>query len=477
MKKKLLLVVIVFLAGWACKPATSPPAENKPPNTTLSNIPVQNDTLFPVVQITWDGGDEDGYITGCQYSYTTYHLTKGDSFHLDWTYTEDEIFNIIFESSDVMNRQVLKVRAIDNKGTVDPTPATLTIYTPQTILPVTTILFPNNKDDFFYLDKPTDWWKGVPLRFTAYDQDGEVEEYAFSIDGSDWMWTQDTSQILTPDMFSQPLQGKHTIRVTARDNTNLFDPQGYEIEIEFVKPTFNKQLLIIDETNESSFPATVKATDADVDSFYNALFHPDTTWDLIADGFPSKKILGRYKQVLWHADSPASTGPHQLPLYKAQMADYMNVGGSFIATGWQLISSFAYGSNLDNTVFEQGTFVHDYLHINRAKESGYIPGDFLGAAGMNGFSTVNINPDLIPYFPYQGKMNLINTIEERGGFTEGIYSYFGASDENFIGHICGIRYIGTDFNVIVIGFPMFFLMPDDAATMADELLKGIQQKF
>ena len=69
---------------------------------------------------------------------------------------------------------------------------------------------------------------------------------------------------------------------------------------------------------------------------------------------------------------------------------------------------------------------------------------------------------------------MINTIEERGGFTEGIYAYFGEENENFIGEDCGVRYTGTDFNVIVIGFPMFFLMQEDAEVMAAELIEGIQ---
>ena len=467
-------IIFVIFALWSCEPITSPPRENLAPHTSLSNLPVQNDTLFPIVQITWDGGDDDGFIIGCEYSYTTHHLDIGDSVYVDWIRTEEEVFEIIFESSDVLNRQELRVRAIDDKNKADPTPARLTLYTPQTILPVSIIIFPENNDDFFYLENPTDWWTGVPLLFNAFDQDGEVVEYAFSIDGSDWIWSTDTSHTLTPDMFTPPLIGEHSIRVTAKDNTNLFDPQGDEIEIVFVEPTFTDNLLIIDETNEGSFPGSVSASDTDVDFFYTELFNPDMTWDLLSDGFPSKEILGRYKLVLWHADNPTSRGPHQFPDYQEQMKDYMNVGGNLIVTGWQVISSFAYGSNLGNVVFEEGSFVHDYLHINKANESPFLPGDFLGAAGRNGFSTVNINPAYVPFFPYQGMLNLINTIEERGGFTEGIYAYFGDENRNFIGQDCGIRYIGTDFNVIVTGFPMFFLMREDAEVMAIELLEGIQ---
>ena len=152
-----LVYYILITAGifiFACKPATSPPDKNSPPNTTLTNIPVQNDTLFPLVEFTWDGGDDDGYIVGCEYSYSTHHLDLGDSVKFDWVKTEDQVVNIIFESSDRMNLQHLKVRAIDNNGAVDPTPAELFIYTPRTILPVSQIVFPEDNNQFFYLDSP-----------------------------------------------------------------------------------------------------------------------------------------------------------------------------------------------------------------------------------------------------------------------------------------------------------------------------------
>ena len=474
MKRILCLLGFVWLLFNSCEHATSPPRENIPPFTELSNIPAQGDTLFPLVQITWDGGDEDGYITGCEYSYTTYHPEKGDSFYFDWVKSKDEIIELIFESSDVINKQKFRLRAIDDKGAVDPTPAELILYTPQTVVPVSIILYPHNNEKFFYLTEPTDWWTGIPLQFTAYDEDGEVVEYGISVDDGEIFWTADTALTITPDMFKPPMAGKHTLWVTAKDNTKLYDPAGVKVEIELVRPEFTRELLIIDETKENEFPVTARAPDAVVDSFYTELFHPDTTWDLIADGFPPKEFLGQFKVILWHADHPISTEEHKLPLYEMQMQDYLNSGGNLIVSGWQVLSSFAYGENIESQEFTKGSFMHDYLHINRAGQTPAI-GNFSGARNRKGL-TFNVNHDLVPSFPYKGRLNSINTIEERGGFTEGVYFYFSDQKEyeNLTGKTVGIRYYGTVYNVIVLGFPIYFMMPEDAAVMATEILQAIQ---
>ncbi len=474
MKRILLLTISVCLLFYSCQQATSPPSDNIPPFTELSNIPVPGDTLFPRVQIIWDGGDEDGYITGCEYCYTTYHLETGDSVYFDWVKTGEEIIELIFESSDVVNKQKFRLRAIDDKGAVDPTPAELILYTPQTVVPVTTILYPFNSEKFFYLHKQTDWWQGIPLQFTATDADGEVVEYGVSIDDGEIFWTEDTTLTITPDMFKQPLAGKHTIWVTAKDNTKLYDPKGVKIEIELVYPEFTRGLLIIDETKEDEFPSTARISDAAVDSFYTALFNPDTTWDFFESGFPPKELLGQFKVILWHADHQISIEEHKLPRYANEMMDYLNSGGNLIVSGWQVLSSFAYGENIEDLVFEEGSFMHDYLHINRAGQTPVL-GNFTGARGKNGYS-FRVNPALVPNFPYKGMLNSINIIEERGGFTEGIYFFFTESKtyETLSGKTVGIRYYGTVYDVIVLCFPLYFLMPDDAAVMATEIMQKIK---
>ena len=40
---------------------------NTPPNTTMANIPVENDTLFALIELYWDGEDNDGFVVKYQY--------------------------------------------------------------------------------------------------------------------------------------------------------------------------------------------------------------------------------------------------------------------------------------------------------------------------------------------------------------------------------------------------------------------------
>ncbi|WP_456408056.1 hypothetical protein [Caldithrix abyssi] len=462
----MVLIALIFLN---CKRATSPENPNMPPTTTITNVPVEGDTIFPLVQITWDGGDQDGYIVGCEYRFTTYHLFKGDSFSTDWQFTSDEVLEIIFESSDSLNKQVLQVRAVDNDGGVDPTPARRTFYTRRTIVPQTTILAPQNAQTYFFLDQTTDWWPGIHLVFTAYDQDGEVEAYAYSVDGNDWIWTSDTSIFLVKQDFDPPYEGTHEIRVTARDNTNLMDPQGAVVQIDLVKPTFEKDILIIDQTDENQFPSSARTTDAVVDSFYSEIFGLHESWDFLQKGMPPKTTLGQYKMIIWHADNKPTTRPHEFVQHTEELADYLNVGGDLIVSGWRILKSFAWEENFPKT-FEEGTFVHDYLHINKVDETPAIPSDMFAVNGINGMDDMYVDSLKLKSFPYLYKLNQINVISELGGFTKTIFLYGGANMD-FVGRPCGLHYYGTSFDVIVLGFPLYFMKKEQARIVGAQILE------
>lgn len=464
--------ILLFILGiFHCKRVTEPEKPNIPPTTTIANVPVEGDTIFPLVQITWDGGDLDGYIIGCEYRFTTYHLIKGDSFATKWKFSSDEVLNIIFESSDSLNKQVLQIRAVDNDGDVDPTPAKRVLYTKKTIAPTSTILTPVDNHTYFYLNQITDWWQGIHLTFSASDQDGQVVEYAYAVDGGDWIWTNDTSLYLTANDFKAPLEGSHEIRVTAKDNTNLIDPVGATVNINLVHPTFDKDILIIDETDESQFPNSAKTTDARVDSFYWALFGMHDSWDYLEKGMPSKEILGQYKMLIWHADNKPTTHPHQIINNTDDIADYLNVGGNMILSGWRILKSFAWDENFPKT-FNEGSFVHDYLHINKVDETPAIPSDMFAVNGINGMDDMWVDSLKLKSFPYLYKLDQINVISELGGFSKTIFLYGGA-DMNYVGRPCGLHYYGTSFDVIVLGFPLYFMKQDQAEIVGNELLQSM----
>ena len=105
----LLAALFLILLLLSCRSFFEPQEEkiNNPPNTTLANIPVDNDTLYASVTLQWDGEDNDGYIVAYEYRYTTYPLDSplSDSISHGWQKTEKNIVTIPFPSPDFLNRQ------------------------------------------------------------------------------------------------------------------------------------------------------------------------------------------------------------------------------------------------------------------------------------------------------------------------------------------------------------------------------------
>lgn len=477
-----LLLIPVILFNF-CERPTEPPNPNEPPNTTIANIPRDNDTLFALQTFHWDGEDNDGYVAAYQYRYVTYRLTMNDSVVQEWKDTKETSLTIAFFSDDELNRQVFQVRAVDNNGALDPSPAEKVIYTNKTIFPTTEIITPEPNSEYFAIAQVTDWWEGIELIYTARDQDegGGIVQYAWSVDNGDWHWTNDTLIYILPSEFSIPLSGTHIIRATSRDNTNLVDPVGDSVIVTLIQPAFTNRILIIDETNENNFPyGVVQPTDADVDSFYADIFGIRNSWDFKTKGMPPRDTLGKYQLVVWHADDLPSFEPHKLPANIEIIKDYLNVGGKFFMSGWRILKSFAWNDPFP-VAFPAGSFVHDYLHIINVDETVLAPGDCIGFYGVgNYYSDIKVDSTKLLDFPFvfPGSWGLsqINLIIEPAGFTDKIYSYRNADNSiyvNYRGQACGLRYYGSSFDAVILGFPMFFINRDDAIIMINEIIQSL----
>jgi hypothetical protein len=477
------LIIFIILFINSCKRPTDLASPNLPPNTTIANVPRDLDTLFALLTLHWDGEDDDGYVVGYEYRYITYRLRLNDSVVQPWKFTKETSLTIAFLADDDLNKQVFQVRAVDNDGDVDPTPAEKIIYIPKTIPPKTEIVKPKTGQEYFAIDHISDWWQGIELIFSAkdFDEGGEVIEYAWSVDKTDWVWTKDTVVFILPEKFSSPLSGTHVIRVISKDNTFLIDPIGDSVVVRFVVPTFDKKILIIDETNENNFPyGVMRPTDAQVDSLYADIFKIKESWDFNRKGMPPRDTLGRYQLIVWHADDLPFTQPHKLPENIEVIKDYLNVGGKFFMSGWRILKSFAWDDPFPLS-FKDGTFVHDYLHIITVNET-VIEGDCIGFYGVDGkFSDIRIDSLKLIDFPYvipgycRG-LGQINLITQPGGFTDKIYSYRnsdGSPHGIYRGRATGLRYYGSTFDAVVLGFPLFFIQKEDAITMVDEIVKTL----
>lgn len=480
------LFVAAILVLSSCDRPTEPPNDNNPPNTTLANIPRENDTLFALVTLHWDGEDNDGFVSKYEYKYTTHRMFIGDSIEQPWRETDQTSLTIPFLSDDELNKQIFYIRAVDNNGDSDPDPAQKVFYTIQTSEPQSEIVIPESNTELYVNDAVNDWWLGIEFVFTGRDADGEIMEYAWAVDAGSYQedsaaytWTKDTSLFITPDKFKAPLTGQHVIKLISRDDTYLIDSKGDSVVINLVKPTFTKDILLIDETDEEnfSFGITGRGDDAYVDSFYAKVFPTADTWDYKASGMPSREELGQYKLVIWHGDDRPTNQPHKIVDNVDQLKDYLNMGGKMIMGGWRILKSFAWEVEFP-VGFEKGSFVHDYLHIVAADET-VINGDCTGAYGDEGFSDVSVDSlKLAQAFPYFGKLSEVNIIsnENQGGFSKFIYVYQNSDWSTYFeyrGRFVGVQYFGTVYDAIVLGFPMYFIEEEDAIRMGNEMLTSL----
>lgn len=476
------ILVFLLFATWLiitnCNLTTSKPNETEPPVTTMANVPVEGDTLFPIVTFHWDGGDSDGFVKGFEYRYTTTFLTSMDSVTTDWFFTENTSETITFLSNDNLNKQRLEVRAIDNEDKVDPSPTVRTIYTPQTFSPTTEIIAPLNGEQRFAQSTSTDWWPGIQLAFTGSDKDGEIEEYGWSIDGSDFEWTKDTTVTITPDYFESPISGEHTIVVTSKDDTGLEDQSPDTAIISLVEPSFGKKLIVLDDTDESNWQSGVDFSDAQVDSFYtfitSSLSESQITfWDFSENGMPSREILGNHKLMLWHADDRTTTDNIPISDNKELLSDYANVGGDLFISGWAIIKSLANRQSFPRE-FPEDDFVNTYLHINEASETQFLA-DFTEAIGVGGYQDISVDTSKLAndFRSSDGGIYRVNLIDQRGAFTDALYSYGASDDTNYPeyrGQTCAVIYYGTSFRSVVLGFPLFFMDKEDTKEFFDQVL-------
>jgi hypothetical protein len=145
-------------------------------------------------------------------------------------------------------------------------------------------------------------------------------------------------------------------------------------------------------------------------------------------------------------------------------------------SGWRILKSFAYTQNFPYS-FPPGTFVYDYLHIYSVDETAFI-GDCIGGYGKAGlFSNFSVDSAKIYFFPYGGKLGQVNLVTKMAGFTDVLYTYRNLDNSPYVtyrGRATALRYYGTVFDAVVLGFPMYCIKKEDAGTMAREIMQSLR---
>lgn len=199
MKLRSLLPLLVALGGLAVLAGCDSgfggePLGNQPPETFLSvrdtsladNLctptpagPVcsEDDDIFTsTVYVAWSGVDPDGFVVGYELRYYDISVNVGPEEGWHYTTSRDTVILLPILPGQATAQVVFEVRAIDNEGLKDPTPA-------RTVFPIVNSP-PNIRLVAFELP-PDTTWTVISFGFEATDPDGPDDLAAVEISLND----------------------------------------------------------------------------------------------------------------------------------------------------------------------------------------------------------------------------------------------------------------------------------------------------
>jgi hypothetical protein len=232
--------------------------------------------------------------------------------------------------------------------------------------------------------------------------------------------------------------------------------------------THDGGILVIDATRDGT-GGPFAPTDEAVDLFYEGLmsdFNLMAQWDY-ADSIaltrrPVDADMGLYSTVVLHRDdrSGEALAPDTTHLMK-----YLDNGGNLLCGGWLLLSVLQ-DTEVD---FQPGSFFYDYLKVPSFVTSLAGDRDFIGAASASGdYSDLAIDEDKV----LTGALFSLDIFDSSPVEGQEIYTYVSSdsASSDYHGMGMGLEYIGGDFGVVVVNFPIFYMDSSDAADMMDAVL-------
>lgn len=220
----------------ACQKAPeSKPVPNLPPETFLF-VEGTVDTVGARQVLYWYGNDPDGYVVG-------YEILVDDTNWANATFTTARSDTFTFAAAESVIVHTVQVRAMDNEGAVDPTPA-------QLILPVTNT--PPEVSFQFGTLPPDTTLPVATFFFEGHDIDGDetITGYLWRLD------TETTWHLLPPESTSVTIlgiePGERTFVLRAVDEAQALSDSITHTWT--VLPARGRVLLVKDDLGEAQAP-------------------------------------------------------------------------------------------------------------------------------------------------------------------------------------------------------------------------------
>ena len=298
------------------------------PETQILEGPMTGSVVGPDVKFKWDGVDKDGSIDGFEWT-----LDDVSSWTAVEEYVTEKLFIGLAEGG-----HVFYVRAVDDLGAVDQTPAQSAFEVASGFKPKLANLSP--------VSDGGGWFSGVDLAlFWAASVDyymGQLPTGAFSYAFDDSTnfdaaggplasgWMSSTSYTIPGANITD---GDHVFYIKARDISGNVD----YISIGFGAAPFapTKDLLLLDDFSwtPGCYTAHADIATAIGTGFLNGVTYDTRDVDDEGASILTPALLGQYKAVIDYSDGGFnSSGSGNL------FAAYAGAGGSLMLTGYNLVS-------------------------------------------------------------------------------------------------------------------------------------------
>jgi len=464
MKKIRVVILLLILLLGNCSKLTEPadpgaPYPNLLPETTLANIPPDNSTENPYfyrIKLSWDGGDNDGYIVGYRYKIN-------DN---DWIFTEATFHTFDFPSPDSLNLHSFQVKAVDDAGGEDPSPAVRRFYTKQTAYPETEIIdAPAEDKTVFIMPDTTRSWRGIEFILGGTDSDGAIVAYDYAIDDST-TWTTVMGSIIR--IYGALADGEHRFYARAVDNARGVDPTPVKRRFSVIKPTLARQILIVDETRDGTGTAA-SPSDQMVDDFYRNLLvnYAYTEFDLKTAGTLDATTFANYDLVLWHDDERVEK---LMKLYIGEIESYLQIGGKFLISGWRTMENVD-GILAEEYIYAREDFAYSFLQLDVFKVAKER--DFIAANGINGYPTLHTAAEKM-VSSYEGKLNYAAVLSPFDRTNELLAFDSAIDDPSFEGKPCAVKFFSESYRAVVLGFPLYVMNEADSRQFMEKVIEELR---
>jgi hypothetical protein len=234
--------------------------------------------------------------------------------------------------------------------------------------------------------------------------------------------------------------------------------------------TLDQGILVIDETTDGD-GSLMNPTDEQVDDFYSGLlsnFKSDE-YDLIDEENLNLAVIGAYSSVIWHGnDTENLNAPF---VHKQILKQYLDFGGNILFTVYRPSKAFEQIFGFQGS-YGPGDFIYDYLKIDESL--GSLNALFNGAIGIEpDYSNIFID-SVKTLVSNQYHLKTIENIEPSGSGTA-IFKYESMFDStstqgSLKGKPVGVEYIGTDYKVVTLSFPLYYMNFSEAKELTEYIM-------